>query len=528
MASSSVGKSRKIELTGKTLNLNDIDLVAKHHAKVTLSSSAIQQIEDSAKVVSELFKTDQPVYGVNTGFGVFSNKRIAPELTNAISRNLVLSHAVAVGPPLPEAVVRAAMLIRANTLSQGHSGVRLEIIESLLAMLNQGVTPIVPSQGSLGSSGDLALLAHLVLVLADVTDENNPAQSGNATYQGNIMTGQEAMQAAQIPRPVLGPKEGLALTNGATFSAGIVALDLIDARKLLLTTELAAAMTFDALLGVPDALDPRVHAARLHPGQIGTAERMLKYLNGSDLIGSLDKIQDAYSLRCTPQIIGPTWEAWQFSNNVIQREVNAVTDNPIIFDNVVLSGGNFHGQPVGMVADFMKIALTEISNLSERRTYRLLAADKNEGLPPMLIPDPSNVGLHSGLMMLQYTAASLCLENQVLATPSSTHSLPTSAGQEDHNANATTATRHLGMIINNMFSIVAIELICAAQALDIRLSMGKDLKAGKTVRLALKQIRGVSAFVHSERPMAADIDAVAELIRSGTLLESAGIDDAML
>jgi histidine ammonia-lyase len=517
-----------ITLTGSNLSLRDIDQVARHNARVEISTSALKTIQASADVIKQLAGADQPIYGVNTGFGIFANKRIKAEETTEISRNLILSHAVAIGTPLSEHVTRAAMLIRANTLSRGHSGVRPQIIKCLIEMLNKGVTPLVPSQGSLGSSGDLALLAHMVLVLANLTDENDKSQSGQASFNKQIMSGVEAMKKAEINRVTLGPKEGLALTNGATFSAGIVALALMDAKRLLFATEIATAITYDALLGVPGALDARIHEVRLHPGQIDTAQRIRNYLEGSTLVGSTSKIQDAYSLRCTPQIVGPTWEALNFASTLITREINAVTDNPLLFDHEVLSGGNFHGQPIGMVADFLKISLTEVCNLSERRTYRLLAAHTNEGLPPMLISDPSKVGLYSGLMMLQYTAASLCLENQALATPSSTQSIPTSAGQEDHNANSATAARHLADIVANMHAIVAIELLCAAQALELRLSDKSHLRAGKATARALECVRTVSSYVDTERPMAGDIEAVVDLISSGSLLRYVGVTEAML
>jgi histidine ammonia-lyase len=517
-----------ITISGSTLNLHDLNQVACHDAGVALSPQARTTVKQNASVIDQLSISDQPIYGVNTGFGIFADRRIEPEHASEISRNLILSHAVGVGPPFPKEITRAAMLIRANTLSRGHSGVRPQIIEGLIKMLNRGVTPLIPSQGSLGSSGDLAPLAHLVLVLADVTDDNNPDQSGIAHFEGQTLPGAEAMQSAGIERVILGPKEGLALTNGATFSAAITALALIDARRLLYTAEIATAMTFEALLGNPQALDPRIHIARSHPGQIQSAQRMLAYLTGSSLVGSSSNVQDAYSLRCSPQIIGPAWEALDFSADVITREVNATTDNPMIFDRDVLSGGNFHGQPIGMVADFMKIALSEVSNLSERRTYRMLTAHTNAGLPPMLISDPSKVGLFSGLMMLQYTAASLCLENHALVTPASTKSLPTSAGQEDHNANSATAARHLTDIVTNMYAIIAIELICAAQALELRLAEVVNRSCGNAIKNVFECIRSVSPFVAFERPMSKDIKAVASLIQSGAILNAAGIEDAML
>lgn len=529
---SRAGKNRtqddSITLDGSSLSLKDVEQVSRHAATVHFSIDAIAKVKNSSDTVSRLSSADQPFYGVNTGFGIFAQERISSDNAGEVSRNLILSHAVAMGPPFPDETTRSAMLIRANTLSRGESGVRPQVIQALIEMLNRGVTPIIPSQGSLGSSGDLSYLAHLGLVLADVTDANNPHQSGQARFDSQVLSGEEAMKSAGIERIILGPKEGLALTNGATFSAGITALALIDARRLLHASEIAAAMTYEALLGVKDALDARIHESRPHPGQMQTAARMRDYLSDSTLIGSSDRIQDAYSLRCTPQIIGPAWEALDFCSNVITREINATTDNPLIFGDEVLSGGNFHGQPIGMVADFMKIALAEVSNLSERRTYRLLAAHTNAGLPPMLIADPKKIGLYSGLMMLQYTAASLCLENQALATPASIHSLPTSAGQEDHNANAAVAARHFAAIVENMYRVLAIEFICAAQALELRLIEHKSKRAGDLTQNVFDLIRTVSSFVANERPMSKDIAAVASLIQNGEIHAAVGIRDAML
>jgi histidine ammonia-lyase len=520
--------SQPITLTGNSLSLQEIDQVARNPIQVLLAKDAHAAVEEAATVIRRLAEGDQPMYGVNTGFGVFADQRIPPDHAAEISRNLILSHAVALGDPFPIDVTRAAMLIRANTLSRGHSGVRPVIIEVLLEMLNKGVTPVIPSQGSLGSSGDLAYLAHLVLVLADVLDECEQHPECQVIYQDKLIDGITAMKSAGITRPSLRPKEGLALINGATFSAALTALALSDARRLLHAIEISTAMTYDALLGVPDALDPRIQEARYHTGQIQSAKRILSYLQNSTLTGSSGRVQDAYSLRCSPQIIGPAWEALEFSSITITREVNATTDNPLLFGDEILSGGNFHGQPIGMVADLMKIAMTEVGNLSERRTYRLLAAHTNAGLPPMLIADPANVGLYSGLMMLQYTAASLCLENQALATPASIRSLPTSAGQEDHNANAATASRHLVDIIKNLHSIVAIELLCATQALELRMRKEASVRPGDGSQRAYECIRKESSFVEYERPLSLDILRVSDLIRTGRLLSEVGITDAML
>jgi histidine ammonia-lyase len=517
-----------INLDGKSLTIKEIDQVSINPITVQLSEHAYSEVEVASQAIQRLAESDHAIYGVNTGFGIFADNRVSPDHASEISRNLILSHAVAVGDTFPLDVTRAAMIIRANTLSRGHSGVRPAIIEVLLEMLNKGVTPLIPSQGSLGSSGDLAYLAHLVLVLADILDECGQYPQCKAVYKDKTLDGIEAMKSAGIGRPSLGPKEGLALINGATFSAALTALALAESRRLLHAIEIATAMTYDALLGVLDALDPRIHEARSHTGQIQSAQRILGYLENTTLAGSSGRVQDAYSLRCSPQIIGPAWEALEFSSLTITREVNATTDNPLLFGDDILSGGNFHGQPIGMVADLMKIAMTEVGNLSERRTYRLLAAHTNAGLTPMLISDPANVGLYSGLMMLQYTAASLCLENQALATPASIRSLPTSAGQEDHNANAATAARHLADIVRNLLSIVAVELICASQAIELRLRENPDSQLGAGTQKAFDCIRQVSSFIDYERPLSQDIVNVANLIHSGRLLAAVDVDDAML
>jgi histidine ammonia-lyase len=428
-----------IILDGHNLTLGHVEAAARRGAAAQLDPGAHRRVQASAEDLQRLAHSEEPIYGVNTGFGVFADRRIDASQAARLSRNLILSHAVAVGPAFPSDVVRAAMLIRANTLAHGHSGVRPQVINTLLAMLRHEVTPYVPSQGSLGSSGDLAPMAHLALVLSTGLDGSEAEPSGQAWHAGRLMAGSEAMAAAGIPRLALGPKEGLALTNGATFSTAILALACVDAQRLLRVAEIGSAMALEALLGLSSALDDRLHRARPHPGQVAVAQRLRSLTHGSTLLDSTDRVQDAYSLRCTPQVIGPAWDILAFTRKTVTCEMNAATDNPLVFGHEALSGGTFHGEPIGLAADYLKIALTEVGALAERRAFRLITGATNAGLPPMLVSQPEEAGLQSGLMMLQYTAASLALENQGLASPDSVRSLPTSAGQEDHNANATSA-----------------------------------------------------------------------------------------
>jgi histidine ammonia-lyase len=359
-------------------------------------------------------------------------------------------------------------LVRANTLAAGYSGIRVEIVQTLIDLINREVTPIVPSQGSLGSSGDLCPLSHLALVLT--TDKQNlNEESGLAYYQGRTISGKDAMEAAGIQRIILGPKEGLALNNGATFSAAIMAISLYEAKYLIDLADRVVSLTLEGLRGSPDAFDERIHKARGLKGQIQSARNIRDNFAGSDFIGSSNRVQDAYSLRCAPQIHGGVRDTIGFVEKIIESEINAATDNTFIFDPAVaLSGVNFHGEPVALTADFLGIALCELGAISERRVFRLTDKKLNDGLPSMLVDSENEEGLNSGVMILQYTAASLVLENQTLATPDSVHSLPTSGGQEDHNANAMTAAKHTLQIMKNLQHILSIELFVAARAIELR------------------------------------------------------------
>ena len=508
-----------VSIDGAGLTLDQVRRVARQRAGVTLAGKARQRVERAAQRLAAKASSEAPIYGVNTGFGVFADRRIAPGQAAQLSTNLILSHAAGVGPPFSREVVRASMLIRANTLAAGHSGVRPVILETLLALLSAGVTPWVPSQGSLGSSGDLAPLAQLALVFTDHPDR--AASSGQAWLGETLMPGAEAIRSAGIDPVRLEAKEGLALTNGATFSAAMLALAVLDAVELVLQAEIVAGMTLEALRGVSHAFDDRLHQSRNHPGQIESAARLRLLTAGSSLLDSGPQVQDAYSLRCIPQIHGPAHELLGFVAEIVEREINAATDNPLLYDDTVISGGNFHGEPIGLAADYLKLPLAEIGALAERRLFRLTSEHSSFGLPSMLVGSPGQEGLQSGLMMLQYTAASLVLENQGLASADSLRSLPTSAGQEDHNANATLAARNLVTILANVRQIVAIEWVAAGQALDLRLRHEPDLKLGPGSRAGLSLLRSSVAFAEQDRPSYPDLARAVEMLQSAELLPRA-------
>lgn len=508
-----------VELDGSSLAIDDVAAVARQGRRVALAASSIERMNASRRFVDDLVQNDGPaVYGINTGLGFFSSKRIPAADAAKLSRNFMLSHSVGVGEPFSDEIVRAAMLIRANTLVLGHSGVRPVVVETLLAMLNAGVTPIVPSQGSLGSSGDLAPNCHLSLVFTwDGADE---ADSGRARWHGETLSGAAAMKKAGIERVVLGAKEGLALSNGTSFSAAIAALAAADSERLLYHAENGTALVFEALLGVTAALDERLHAARRHRGQQDVARRLRELLAGSTLVDSSDRVQDAYSLRCVPQILGPAHDALAFVRGWIEDEINAVTDNPLIFGDGpamrAISGGNFHGEVLSFAADYLKIAMVEVAALAERQTNRLLHENYSFGLPAMLVARPEDQGLNSGLMMPHYTAVSLVLENQTLAHPDSVHSLPASAGQEDVNANSLNAAKHLRTILENVDQVLAILHFTAAQAVEIRLKQSPKLKLSPMTEKIFQTLRRASPFVDKDRCYEKDLRGICELMKSGS------------
>ena len=506
-----------ITINGHQLTIEEVIKVARHNEIVKIDQSAYGRIEESRHWVDEITQAETPVYGINTGFGIFSDRKISKADAALLSRKLILSHAVGTGENLPIEVVRAAMLIRANTLAKGYSGVRPVIIETIIQMLNKHVTPLVPSQGSLGSSGDLAPLSHLALVFTN-DEQDNDEDSGWALFDGEKISGKAAMHKAGIPRICLQEKEGLALNNGASFSAAIAAITVYDAECLLTSAEIALAMSMDALLGVSTAYDQRIHAVRNHPGQVKVADKIRNLIKGSTLIDATGRVQDAYSLRCAPQVQGAAEDALTFIRDMISREINAATDNPLLFSpGIALSGGNFHGEPIGMVMDFLSIALTEVAGISERRIFRLTDGKLNEGLPPMLVDTPQDAGLNSGMMMPQYTAASLVLENQTLSSPDSIYSLPTSAEQEDHNANSMTAARHALQVTENTAHVIAIEVYCAARALDIRLRQYPEAKMGRGVSMAHQFIRSHIPYQAGDILWGPEIERTKKLVRTQEL-----------
>jgi histidine ammonia-lyase len=517
--------------------------------RVDCSAAWVQQTMDEIERGNG--NTPRVIYAVNTGFGdnagraIFRHKAEAAQL----SRNLLLSHTVGAGPHLPPDVARATLLIRAHTLAQGYSGIRREVINTLVMMLNRGVIPAMPVHGSLGASGDLAPLAHLALVLsAPVPGEDpHPGADGQAYWRGDLVDGAAAMQAAGIPRVVLGAKEGVALINGTAVTAGIGSLAYHDAYNTLAASEIVLALSMEALRGFRDAYLPHIHAVRGHDGQTRVARFVYRLLEGSTLVRGdahidLDPAegppQDPYSLRAAPVVLGAVLDTLDYVRDVITREINAVTDNPLIFlaeDGPLhlpraikaISGGNFHGAPVGYALDFMKIALADLASIAERRMFMMLDGRLNRGLPAFLITDPpGEEGLNSGLMMAQYTAAALVSENKTLAHPASVDSIPSSANREDHVSMCTIAARHAAQITANTQIVIALELLGAYQALELRLVQEPDAQLGIGAAAVLDYLRSVEiAPGQLLRPLTRDvamqpyIDTMIEIVRSGALLD---------
>lgn len=508
-----------LQLTGNSLTLDDVVAVARHHHPVAPYAAAVRAtMQASVAWVAEALHhpTAPPIYGVTTGFGPLARTRVAPHQAQQLSRNLILNCLAGVGDPLPLAVVRAMMLIRANLFANGLSGIRPEVAETLIHMLNAGVTPWVPRQGSLGASGDLAPLAHIAVVLT--CDPDGGGDSGRAHYQGEWLTGAEAMRRAGLPRHAPHAKEGLALTNGTTLMAAVAALAVTEADTLLAHAELAAALSFEAHCGLTEALAPELHAANRQPGQMAVAERLRARLAHSTLVNSLpDKVQDAYSLRCVPQVIGPAHDLLDFVRGRVADTLNAVSDNPLIFVEAEgghkISGGNFHGQGLSLWLDALRVALAGVANQSERRTFRLLTPELSDGLPAMLV---RSSGLDSGLMIPQYTAAALVSDNKTLCHPDSVDSIPSSGNQEDHVSMGANAALHTLAVLDNVRRILAIELLTAAQAIDLRPNGPARLGVG--TRPAHTRLRRTVHFLEHDRATTPDIEALADLIASGDLL----------
>ncbi|HYG57146.1 MAG TPA: histidine ammonia-lyase [Symbiobacteriaceae bacterium] len=492
---------------GGDLKLQDVVAVARGRAHVALSAAAREAVARARALVDQLVAEHRIVYGITTGFGKFSDVFISPNESETLQRNLLMSHACGVGDPLEETVVRAMMVLRAHALAKGHSGIRLETLDLLMSMLNSGVHPVVPEQGSLGASGDLAPLAHMCLPLIGL---------GEAYYRGERLPAAEALRRAGL-RPVeLSSKEGLALINGTQCMTGIGSLTVHAGLNLLKVADIASALTAEALSAIPAAWDQRIQALRLQPGQAVAAENLRRLVHGSKLVTRPGEIrtQDPYTLRCIPQVHGASRGALAHIAEVVGYEINAVTDNPLLFpdDGDVISGGNFHGQPVALAMDYLGIALAELADIAERRIERLVNPALS-GLPAFLT---AKGGLNSGFMIPQYTAASLVSENKVLAHPSSVDSIPSSANQEDHVSMGTTGARKARKIMANVTRVLAIELMCAAQAVDF---VGPE-GLGTGTAAAYKAIRKHVSPLLEDRFLAPDMELLAELIRSGELIEA--------
>lgn len=495
-----------VELGG-LLELQDVIAVARRRHRVALSPSAREAVRRARSLVEELVSLRRPVYGVTTGFGKFSDVLISPDETALLQRNLLMSHSCGVGDPIDEEAVRAMMLLRAHALARGYSGIRLETLDLLVDMINLGVHPVVPEQGSLGASGDLAPLAHMCLPLIGL---------GEAYFRGQRLPAREALGRAGL-RPVeLSSKEGLALINGTQAMTGIGSLALGDALLLLKTADISAALSAEALGAIAAAWDPRIQALRLHPGQATCAANLRRLVDGSTLVTDPGEVrtQDPYTLRCIPQVHGASRTAIGHIAEVLGWEINAVTDNPLIFpdDHEVISGGNFHGQPIALAMDYLAIALSELANIAERRIERLVNPQLS-GLPAFLT---ANGGLNSGLMIPQYTAASLVSENKVLAHPASVDSIPSSANQEDHVSMGTIGARKARKILTNVTRVLAIELLCAAQAIEF--ADAKGLGAG--TRAAYRAVRERVPALEEDRVLAPDIDELTALILNGRLVRA--------
>jgi histidine ammonia-lyase len=518
------GESRTVVLTGADLGIADVEAVARHGAATALDVHARARMAEAREVIARLVAAGEVVYGVTTGFGDLATTFVPPADAARLQENLLMSHAAGVGAPLPRELVRAMLLLRANTLALGHSGCRPEIVDRLLAFLAAGIHPVVPEQGSVGASGDLAPLAHLALPIIG---------RGQVELNGQVLPALVALRETGLEPLVLEPKEGLALLNGTQLMGAIGALLLADADRLARTASVAAAMSVEALLGTEVAFAAAYQLARPHPGQVAVAAELRHLLRDSGLQRShhfhAHKVQDPYSLRCTPQVHGAVRDALDHLRRVLDIELNSATDNPLVFPEGgtteggdafatgggrVISGGNFHGEPIALALDFAKLALAELGAIAERRIALLLDPRLNGGLPPFLAPAS---GLDSGMMLYQYTAAALASENKVLAHPASADSIPTSANQEDHVSMGAIAARHARTVLDHVERIVAIELVVAAQALDLRLASSDGAAPGIGVREALARVRERVAHLEHDREPGPDLAAATALVREGTL-----------
>ncbi|MEX2184199.1 MAG: histidine ammonia-lyase [Chloroflexota bacterium] len=527
------GDDTPVVLTGADLTIADVEAVARGDVTALLDIHARERMQEARDVIESLVAEGAVVYGVTTGFGDLASTSIPPEQAGQLQENLLMSHAAGVGPAFPREIVRAMLLLRANTLALGHSGCRPLIVDRLLEFLRLGIHPVVPEQGSVGASGDLAPLAHLALPLIG---------RGQVELRGRVMSGGDALRETGLEPLTLGPKEGLALLNGTQMMSAIAALFLADADRLVRTASVAAALSVEALLGTDVAFAAPYQLARPHPGQVATAAELRHLLRDSGLQashhGHAHKVQDPYSLRCVPQVHGAVRDALDHLRRVLDIELNSATDNPLVFpgggvadvDTIatgggrVISGGNFHGEPIALALDFVKLAVAELGSISERRTALLVDPRLNGGLAPFLAPAS---GVESGMMIYQYTAAALVSEHKVLAHPASVDSIPTSANQEDHVSMGSIAARHARTVLEGVERILAIELVVGAQALDLRLAAmgGSDSvpavvpAPGAGVAEAHARIRAAVAHLDRDREPGPDLAAATSLVHDGALVD---------
>jgi histidine ammonia-lyase len=495
-----------IIINGQALTSAEVLAVARHYAHVALGDESISRIQAARAVIDTISAENQKVYGVTTGFGHLGRVRIPQDQLKELQHNLLRSHSAGVGEPLSEEITRAMMLLLAASLGRGNSGARQEIVETLLGMLNEKIYPTIPSRGSVGASGDLAPLAHLGLVLIG---------EGEAIYNGQCLTGVEALQQAGLTPLQLHAKEGLALINGTHLMEAIAVLALSDAQILMRTAEVACAMSIEGLMGSHIPLDPRIHQRRKQRGQEISAARLRKLVSNSEINASHQncaRVQDPYTLRCAPQVFGAIRDVLKYCEDVFERELDAVTDNPLVFpeDGDVLSGGNFHGQPIALALDMLAIALAQLASFSERRIYSLMGPhDWDEsGAPLFLTPNP---GLNSGFMITQYVAAALVNEIKILAHPASIDSIPTSAGMEDFVSMGATSANKVLLVLEQARQVIAIELLCAAQMLDFR----KPLKPGIGVQKAYEIVRSFVPMLEQDRVLAPDIATMTRAVKEG-------------
>ena len=491
-----------VRLDGNSLKLSDVVSVSRQFEPVSLDGKAGEAIRKSRAFVEEILRENRVVYGITTGVGELSNKLITPAEAQKLQLNLVRSHAVNVGDPFPEDVVRAVMLLRANTLAKGYSGVRDELIWLLISFLNKRIVPYIPSKGSVGASGDLSPLAHLALALIG---------EGECILGGKRADTRKALEKAGLKPISLEAKEGLALINGTQVMAAVGCLVVHEAQLLMKNAQIAGAMSLEALKGTSKAFDEKIHKVRPYAGQIRCAANMRRLVAESAIIAShvhCEKVQDAYTLRCIPQVYGAVMDTIEYVQGVLNVEINSATDNPLVFadEKEVISGGNFHGEPLAFAMDYLGIALSEIANISERTIDRLVNPHVS-GLPPFLV---RKSGLNSGFMISQYTAAALVSENKVLAHPASVDSIPTSAGQEDHVSMGCISALHAWEILKNVENVLSIEMLCAAQGMDFH-----DLEPGRGTAAARKVVRKHIPHLDDDRALYSDIEKIRDSVISG-------------